>query len=102
VGSVLAARALAGTDAFRSNAEARRRIAAAIETVARQLGNTRTVCRKSYVHPAILDAYMNGATMAVSRHGASCLPHRADLSAEETAVVRLIQDQIGSSRYVLV
>lgn len=32
----------------------------AIERVARQLGNTKAVCRKCYIHPAVIDAYMEG------------------------------------------
>ena len=35
----------------------------AIESVAKRLGNTKAVCRKCYIHPAILDAYMDGATI---------------------------------------
>ena len=36
----------------------------AIDAVAERLGNTRTVCRKYYVHPALLHAYMQGLTAA--------------------------------------
>ena len=35
----------------------------AIESVAERLGNTKAVCRKCYIHPAILDAYMDGVTI---------------------------------------
>jgi DNA topoisomerase IB len=42
--------------------EATRNINRAIDTVAERLGNTRTVCRKYYVHPALLHAYMEGLT----------------------------------------
>ncbi len=98
VGTVLAARALAETAAFRSAAEARRRISTAIEVVAGQLGNSKTVCRKSYIHPAILDAYMNGATVAASKKPGARLAHGRGLSADEAAVVRLLEQQIGSRR----
>ena len=33
----------------------------AVETVARALGNTRAVCRRCYVHPAVIDAYLDGS-----------------------------------------
>lgn len=33
----------------------------AIKAVARRLGNTVAVCRKAYVHPAIVDAFINGS-----------------------------------------
>lgn len=63
-GTLLAARALLGLAAFESQAEAKRNLAQAIEVVARQLGNTKAVCRKCYVHPAILDSYLEGTLVA--------------------------------------
>jgi len=41
----------------------------AIARVARQLGNTPTVCRKCYIHPAVIDAYMEGR-LAQTMNGA--------------------------------
>jgi DNA topoisomerase-1 len=78
-GTVMAARALADVRQFASNAEAKRNIAGVIAAVAKRLGNTRTVCRKCYIHPAILKAYHAGATIA---------------SREEAAVVRIIEQQL--------
>ena len=66
-GTVLAARALAGVAGFSTQREAKRKVVQAIESVARSLGNTKTVCRKSYVHPAVIDAYMDGATIRVAK-----------------------------------
>ncbi len=43
-----------------SKAEARRLATAAIRTVAARLGNTVTVCRKAYVHPAVIERFMDG------------------------------------------
>jgi DNA topoisomerase I len=93
-GTVLAANALAATASCRSNAETKRRIAAAVESVAKQLGNTKAVCRKCYIHPAILDAYMDGATIATVKARASRLSRRGGLSADEMAVVRLIEQRL--------
>src|ERR1700761_597255 len=59
-GTVLAALALAEFKKYDSQAEAKRNVVAAIENVSKQLGNTPAVCRKSYVHPEILSAYMSG------------------------------------------
>ena len=67
IGTVLAARALREVSAFRSKTEARRNVMRATESVARQLGNTPAICRKSYVHPAIVDAYFDGRVISVSR-----------------------------------
>lgn len=55
-----AARALLAAPPPCSPAAARRTIASAMDSVARLLGNTRTVCRNAYVHPAIPDAYAAG------------------------------------------
>lgn len=83
--TVLAASALSDAGRFDSEAEARRNVVEAIDTVARKMGHTRAVCRRSYVHPAVIDAYMDanlpvGATAGVS-----------GLRAEESAVVGLLR-----------
>ena len=57
-GTVLAAVALRGLEGFESEAEAKHNVVAAIDKVARRLGNTRAVARRSYVHPAVIDAYV--------------------------------------------
>lgn len=59
-GTVLAARALCAAGDCTSEAEATHAVAAAIASVAARLGNTPTVCRKCYVHPAVIDAYRAG------------------------------------------
>jgi DNA topoisomerase-1 len=67
-GTVLAAQELAAMRRCRSAAEAKRNIGRAVEAVARQLGNTKTVCRKSYIHPAIFDAYAEGLPLGRDEH----------------------------------
>ena len=37
----------------------------AIESVAKRLGNTKAVCRKCYIHPAVIDTYLEGALQEV-------------------------------------
>jgi DNA topoisomerase-1 len=59
-GTVLAARALHELSAV-SGQPPGDPVVRAVETVARMLGNTRTVCRKCYVHPAVIDAYLDGS-----------------------------------------
>jgi DNA topoisomerase I len=56
-------------EAFNSETQAKRNVVAAIQEVAKRLGNTPAVCRKYYVHPAVLDKYMSG-TMAFALRGA--------------------------------
>jgi DNA topoisomerase-1 len=59
-GTVLAARALHALGPCSTQAEARRNIAQAIAAVAGALGNTKAVCRKCYIHPEILESYLEG------------------------------------------
>lgn len=59
-GSVAAAAALAEVPEPVSERQASRAIAAAMKVVAGRLGNTPAVCRDSYVHPAVLDAFRSG------------------------------------------
>jgi DNA topoisomerase-1 len=97
-GTVLAAKALAEVAAFKSTAEAKRNIVRAIESVAKRLGNTKAVCRKCYIHPAILDAYMDGATVTTIRARAVRLARTgAGLSAEEIAVVGILERRLKKS-----
>ena len=63
-GTILAAWALRAAGPAASKREATRNVNRAIDTVAERLGNTRTVCKKYYVHPALLQAYMQGLTVA--------------------------------------
>ena len=66
--------------------------------MADRLGNTKAVCRRCYVHPAVLEAFFDGQTIpAASRTAAAgpALLGRRDLSAAERAVVRLLQKRIG-------
>jgi DNA topoisomerase I len=89
IGTVLAAQALASMEPFRSATEAKRNVGRAIESVAGRLGNTKTICRKCYVHPAIVNAYLGGVTIRPAnghtKHG------RAALTGTELAVVRIIE-----------
>jgi DNA topoisomerase I len=57
IGAAQILQRLNGTDNAEPTASA---LVAAIDEVAVSLGNTRTVCRKYYIHPAIMDAYLDG------------------------------------------
>jgi DNA topoisomerase I len=95
-GTVLAARALQEMEKVDSDTQAKRNLVQAIETVAQRLGNTRSVCRRCYVHPAIVDSYLDGSMLEVLKSRAeqemrSSL-HR--LSPEEAAVLTLLQQHL--------
>jgi DNA topoisomerase I len=69
-GTVLAAAALAGEEKPASEAAAKRTVNAAVKTVAKALGNTPAVCRRSYIDPRIFDRYRDGETIDVGRRAA--------------------------------
>ncbi|HYX65735.1 MAG TPA: DNA topoisomerase IB [Burkholderiales bacterium] len=66
-GTVLCARALRRLEPSRTAGESRRRLAQAVESVARKLGNTKAVCRKCYIHPAVVESYQRGALAELMR-----------------------------------
>jgi DNA topoisomerase-1 len=59
-GTLMAAQALRGCADCESQAQSKRNIVEAVESVARVLGNTKAVCRKCYIHPAVIEAYSSG------------------------------------------
>src|SRR5262249_9765586 len=63
-GTVLAAIALSKQEEFQTKKQAKSNIQTAICAVAELLGNTPAVCRKCYVHPVIVEAYLNGTRIA--------------------------------------
>ena len=64
-GTVLSAVALAvSTEAFSSKTGRKRAVSRAVQEAAHYLGNTPTVCRKSYIDPRVIDRYESGVTIA--------------------------------------
>jgi DNA topoisomerase-1 len=78
-GTVLAAQALARLARFKSTTEAKRNVAQAVARVADRLGNTKAVCRKAYIHPAVVAAYMDGKPMATDEAGVAAMIGRRPL-----------------------
>jgi len=66
-GTVIAALALSELGPAPTRGERKANILRALDEVARRLGNTRAVCRKYYVHPALLAAYERGITFRPPR-----------------------------------
>ncbi|MDB5907963.1 MAG: topoisomerase, partial [Massilia sp.] len=95
-GTVLAALALQEFEKFDSEAQAKKNIVRAIETVAEKLGNTPTICRKCYVHPAIIDAYLDGTIMQVLHERArqELVKDLHKLQPEEAAVLTLLEHRL--------
>ena len=81
--SVLCAQALTDVGPTEKKTVAKRQVNQAIDQTAARLGNTRAVCRKSYIHPAILEAYLEGRlfeTREVVEVGGLTLEERAVLA----------------------
>jgi DNA topoisomerase-1 len=99
-GTVLAARALREyEDHCESITKAKRNVAAAIGAVALQLGNTKAVCRKCYVHPEIVQAYLDGTLLnslsrTMRKESPRSLQH---LPPEEAAVLNFLRERMVSS-----
>ncbi len=81
-GTVLAAVALAGEPPPRSQAAGKRVTAAAVKSVAKALGNTPAVCRRSYIDPRVFDRYRDGATIDLPASRGGRLSARAGAQVE--------------------
>jgi DNA topoisomerase-1 len=97
-GTVLAAQALQEFEEVDSEARAKTNIVQAIERVAERLGNTRDVCRKCYVHPAVIDAYLDGSLVHTLRQRADAVlaDALADLEPEEAAVLAFLRTRLAT------
>ena len=95
-GTVLAALALHEFEKFDSETQAKKNIVRAIESVAERLGNTPTICRKCYVHPAVIDAYLEGTVLEALHKETTrqLVDDLHSLSPEEAAVLTLLQQRL--------
>jgi DNA topoisomerase I len=95
-GTALAAQALQEFEDFDSQAAAKRNITSAIERVAERLGNTKAVCRKCYVHPAVIDAYLDRTLVETLKRKTERELRQSisRLSSEEAAVLALLQQRM--------
>jgi len=98
-GTVLAAIALDELEKFDSETQAKKNVVAAIERVSRQLGNTPTICRKCYVHPQILDSYIDGTLAGVLREEIedTVRDEFPALSPEEVLVLSFLRQRLDQA-----
>ncbi len=95
-GTVLAATHLAELELVTSKTQAQKDLAQVIKTVAAHLGNRPATCRKYYVHPGILEAYLDQTlpqAMQLHARAADSNPHA--LRPEELAVVAILEQQLA-------
>ena len=95
-GTVAASLALQEFEQFSSESAAKENVSEAIQTVAEKLGNTPAVCRKSYVHPAVIEAYFDGTMLeSLEQRVEKELDENLEsLSPAEAAVLGLLQQKL--------
>lgn len=103
-GSVLAATTLRAFEPFSNATQAKKNVVEAIKSVAAKLGNTPSVCRKCYIHPAVLEAYLGGGAsvqaakkeLKDAQHHleAKIVAHQHALHEEERALVDLLAQRV--------
>jgi DNA topoisomerase I len=97
-GTVLAVSAFRAVKYSDSKAHTQRNIVTAIEVVARKLGNTRSVCRKCYIHPAIIDSYVDGSLLNTLKQKGyrETMQSLNKLTPDELAVMAILEGRLKS------
>lgn len=91
-GSALALSVLRGLQ-WQPKSDAKRHVVEMVKNVARQLGNTPAVCRKCYIHPAVLDGFLLGALAQLPRPRT-----RKGLRAEEVSLAMYLEKMIEATQ----
>ena len=107
MGTMLAAESLRAMGRASTKRDAERNVLAAVDRTAERLGNTRAVCRKYYIHPALIEAYLDGDVLPPlaepvwqerSAHGPALRRHEAEVLAFLKARVGNRRPAAGSRR----
>jgi DNA topoisomerase I len=95
-GTVLAAMALNAQEAFSTKKEAKSNVKYAISAVSKLLGNTPAICRKCYVHPAVLETYLDGNLIEglKSKTDETLEQKLDDLRSDEIAVLTFLRQRL--------
>ncbi|WP_435531137.1 DNA topoisomerase IB [Ramlibacter pallidus] len=95
-GTVMAALALQEFEAFDTQAAQKKNLKAAIERVSSRLGNTPTICRKCYIHPEVLNAYVEGNLLLEIKDQVEeeLREDLATLRPEEAAVLAMLESRL--------
>lgn len=99
-GTVLAAMALQEFEKFDSQAQAKKNLLRAIESVAQRLGNTPAICRRCYIHPVIIESYLDGTMLETFRKRAEQQLQRSlhSLKPEEASVLAFLQTRLAAEQ----
>jgi DNA topoisomerase-1 len=95
-GTVLAAIALKEVHAIDGEPATKKALKGAVEKVAARLGNTPTICRKCYIHPEVVNAYVEGTLLEeIAAELDDELADIGEMKPEEAAVLALLKRRIG-------
>jgi DNA topoisomerase-1 len=96
-GTVLAAWALQDLGEYASEAQAKKQVVSAVESVARHLGNTPAVCRRCYVHPEVISAHLDGGLLSTlgQRAEETMAGALEQLTPQEAAVLAFLRRRIA-------
>ncbi|SDD81333.1 DNA topoisomerase-1 [Mucilaginibacter pineti] len=93
-GSVSALYAFKEAGEFNSVTECRKKIVSVLDEVAVNLGNTRTVCKKYYVHPSVIKSYEEGTIFKyISKLDEDSDVKAAELNIAEKALIKLLETE---------
>jgi DNA topoisomerase-1 len=98
-GTVLACEMLRQVGAADTPTQAKRNVVAAIKSVAERLGNTPSVCRKCYVHPAVMESYLTGAMVTAFEQQIQRQVDKqaSELRREELDVLHLLEHRLSKA-----
>ncbi len=96
-GTLFCAGFLAESEAATSQTQGKRLIADAIKRVAQRLGNTPAICRKCYVHPAVIEAFQEGAAILDRTMPARAASDAFGLNLDESAVLRFLEQRVAQA-----
>jgi DNA topoisomerase-1 len=99
-GTVVAAKTLAAMDPPGSQRAGKRNVVKAVEAVARSLGNTPAIARKSYIHPQVIDSYLEGELGPLWDRGLPKRPpqYAARLRNDEQRLLRALKQRTEPAR----
>jgi len=97
-GTMLTAESLREMGPASTKRDAERNVLRAIDRTAERLGNTRAVCRKYYIHPALIEAYLEGSVLPPlpERAWQERRPHRPTLRRHEEEVLAFLKARLAA------
>ena len=97
-GTLRAATVLAELGKGKSHNERKKNVVTAVRLVASELGNTPTICRKSYVHPVVVMKYLRSGTTIVLPTQAGASDNGFGHAPEEKALIEFLDQYFPERR----